>query len=97
VPDEIFGGTQISLAIADRFSIFGGLSFTESTSGIDILGPGFTPARFPEVEEDYKLWNVGGAISFGKSVSLNASYGQKFDGRNTAESDFFRVGLGFSF
>lgn len=97
VPDEIFGGTRISLTIADRFSVFGGLSFTDSTSGIDILSPGFTPARFPEVEEDHKLWDVGAAVSFTKSLSVNASYGQKFDGRNTARSNFFRVGLGFSF
>ena len=97
VPDEIFGGTRLSLAFADRFSIFGGLSFTDSTSGIEIGGPGFTPARFPEVEDDYKLWNVGGDVSFTDKLSLNASYGQKFDGRNTARSNFLRVGLGFSF
>jgi hypothetical protein len=97
IPDEIFGGARLSLAFADRFSVFGGLSFTDSTSGIQIGGPGFTPARFPEVEEDYKLWNVGGAVSFTDSLSLNASYGQKFDGRNTARSNFLRVGLGLSF
>ncbi len=97
VPDEIFGGTRLSLALANRFSIFGGLSFSDSTSGIDIGGPGFSPARFPEVEEDYKLWNIGGAASFTDSLSLNVSYGQKFDGRNTARSNFFRVGLGYSF
>jgi hypothetical protein len=97
VPDEIFGGGRLSLSFADRFSIFGGLSFTDSTSGIDIGGPGFSPARFPEVEEDYKLWNVGGSLSFTDNLSLNATYGQKFDGKNTARSNFIRVGLGLSF
>jgi hypothetical protein len=97
IPDEVFGGARLSVEFADRFSIFGGLSFTDSTRGIQIGGPGFSPARFPEVEEDYKLWNVGGAVSFTDSFSLNASYGKKFDGRNTARSDFFRVGLGYSF
>lgn len=97
IPDEIFGGAKLALNFADRFSVYGGLSFTDSTSGIDIGGPGFSPARFPEVEEDYKLWNVGGAFSFTDSLSLNAAYGQKFDGRNTARSNFFRVGLGISF
>jgi hypothetical protein len=97
VPDEIFGSSRLTLSFADRFSVFGGLSFTDSTGGIDIGGPGFSPARFPEVEEDYKLWNVGGAVSFTDNLSLNATYGQKFDGKNTAKSNFFRVGLGFSF
>jgi hypothetical protein len=97
VPDEIFGGSRLSVAFADRFSVFGGLSFTDSKGGLDVGGPGFTPARFPELEEDYKLWNIGAAVSFTDSLSLNASYGQKFDGRNTARSNFFRVGLGFSF
>jgi hypothetical protein len=97
IPDEVFGGAKLGLTFADRFSVFGGLSFTDSTSGINVGGPGFTPARFPEVEEDYKLWNVGGAISFTDSLSINAAYGQKFDGKNTARSNFFRVGLGFSF
>jgi hypothetical protein len=97
VPDEIFGSSRLTLSFADRFSVFGGLAFTDSTSGIDVGGPGFSPARFPEVEEDYKLWNVGGAVSFTDNLSLNAAYGQKFDGKNTAKSNFFRVGLGFSF
>jgi hypothetical protein len=97
VPDEIFGSSRLSVSFADRFSVFGGLAFTDSTSGIDVGGPGFSPARFPEVEEDYKLWNVGGAVSFTDNLSLNATYGQKFDGKNTAKSNFFRVGLGFSF
>jgi hypothetical protein len=97
VPDELFGSSRLAVSFADRFSIFGGLAFTNSTSGIDIGGPGFSPARFPEVEEDYKLWNVGAAVSFTDSLSLIASYGEKFDGRNTARSNFFRVGLGFSF
>jgi hypothetical protein len=97
VPDEIFGGSKLALSFADRFSVFGGLSFTDSTSGIDVGGPGFTPARFPEVEEDYKLWSVGGAASFTDKLSLNATYGKKFDGKNTARSNFFRVGLGYSF
>jgi hypothetical protein len=97
VPDEIFGGTRLGLTFAERFSVYGGLSFVDSTSGINVGGPGFTPARFPEVEEDYKLWNVGAAVSFTEQLSINGAYGKKFDGRNTARSDFFRIGLGFSF
>jgi hypothetical protein len=97
IPDELFGGTQLGITFADRISIFGSLSFTDSSNGLEIGGPGFSPARFPEVEEDYKVWSIGSAISLTENVALNASFGQKFDGRNTARSNFFRIGLGFSF
>ncbi|MBE5073862.1 hypothetical protein IM511_06045 [Erythrobacteraceae bacterium E2-1 Yellow Sea] len=97
VPDEVFGGARASVAFADRFSVYGGLSFVNSTSGIDIGGPGFTPARFPEVEEDYKLWLVGGAFAVTNRFSINATYGEKFDGRNTARSEVIRVGLGYAY
>lgn len=97
VPDEVFGASRIAVSFADRFSVFGGLSFTDSTSGLDIGGPGFTPARFPEVEEDYKLWLVGGSAAITDRLSLNATYGEKFDGRNTARSNVFRIGVGFAY
>ncbi len=97
VPDEIFGATSVSISPISGVSLYGGLSFVNSTSGIDIGGPGFTPARFPEVEEDYKIWSLGASASLTDRVSANIGYGKKFDGRNTARSDFFRVGLGYSF
>jgi hypothetical protein len=97
IPDEVFGSSTLAVSFADRFSVYGGVSFVDSSEGLDVGGPGFTPARFPELEEDYKLWNVGAAVSFTENLSINAGYGKKFDGKNTAKSDFFRVGLGFSF
>lgn len=97
VPDEVFGAINASLSPLPGFSFYGGLSFQDSTSGIDIGGPGFTPARFPEVEEDYKLWSLGASALLTDKLSANLGYGRKFDGRNTARSDFLRIGLGYSF
>ncbi len=97
VPDEVFGSAKVAVALGSRFSVYGGLAFVDSASGLDIGGPGFSPARFPEVEEDYKLWTVGAAASLTDSLSLNATYGEKFDGRNTAESNVVRIGIGYSF
>lgn len=97
IPDEIFGAINASISPTSGISLYGGLSFVDSTSGIDIGGPGFSPARFPEVEEDYKIWSLGAAASLSDRISANVGYGQKFDGRNTARSEFFRVGLGYSF
>lgn len=97
VPDEIFGAVNASISPASGVSLYGSLSFADSTSGIDIGGPGFTPARFPEVEEDYKIWLLGASASLTDEVAANIGYGEKFDGRNTAQSKFFRIGLSYSF
>ncbi len=97
VPDETFGGVNASVSPISGVAVYGGLAFVDSTSGIDVGSAGFTPARFPEVEEDYKLWSVGASVSLFDASSVNLSYGKKFDGRNTAQSEFFRVGLGYSF
>lgn len=97
VPDEVFGSVNASISPVSGFSIYGGVAFTDSTSGLDIGGPGFSPARFPEVEEDYKVWSIGASANVTDQASINVGYGKKFDGRNTARSDFLRVGLGYSF
>lgn len=97
IPNEIFGASTVSISPVSGVSLYGGLSFVESTGGIDIGGPGFTPARFPEVEEDYKIWSLGASAALSDTMSVNLGYGKKFEGRNTARSEFFRVGLGYSF
>lgn len=97
VPDEVFGAINASISPISGISLYGGVSFVNSTSGIDIGGPGFSPARFPEVEEDYKIWSLGASASLSDRISTNVGYGQKFDGRNTARSKFFRIGVGYSF
>ncbi len=97
IPDEVFGAVNASISPTSGISLYGGISFVDSTSGLDIGGPGFSPARFPEVEEDYKIWSLGASGSLSDQISANIGYGQKFDGRNTARSEFFRIGLGYSF
>ena len=97
IPDEVFGAINASISPISSVSLYGGLSFVDSKGGLDIGGPGFSPARFPEVEEDYKTWSLGASASLSDSLSANIGYGKKFDGRNTARSEFFRIGLGYSF
>ncbi len=67
------------------------------SSGLDIGVPPFTPARFPELEEDIQL--LIGTLSFSltDTTNLGVSYGAVLDGRNTAASDVVSVSVGFSF
>lgn len=97
VPDETFGGINANVAFADRFSVNAGFGFVDSDGKLDVGGPGFTPARFPELQEDYRFWSVGASAALVGNTSINLSYGRKFDGRNTALSNFTRLGFGFAF
>jgi len=96
IPDEVFGALNASISPVSGVLLYGGVSFADSTSGIDIGGPAFSPARFSEVEEDYKILSGGASASLADAISANIGYGQKFDGRNTVRSEFLRVGLSYS-
>ena len=97
MPNELFGSVQGSFAVTNGISLYGGLAFVDSKGNLDIGGPGFSPARFPEVEEDFKLWTVGASATITGSASVNLTYGEKFDGRNTAKSNVIRMGVGYAF
>ena len=64
---------------------------------IEIGGPGFSPPRFPQVEEDASV--LAGRMFWQIDDSLNLSllYGKTIDGRNTAAADIFGVTLSHSF
>ena len=59
--------------------------------------PPFSPARFPEAQEDIHL--VGGLVIINATdiVSVNGLFGKVVKGRNTASSSVFGVSLGFAF
>lgn len=96
VPDEWFFSRTVGYSFNDRLSARVGWNSVDSRGDLDIGGPGFSPARFPEVEEDYDQWSIG--VSFGLTDSIAASldYGRKYDGRNTARSDVLVAAVGFA-
>ncbi len=100
VPDDTWLRTDWSYAITPQFAVRAGYLYNDSDGDLDIGGPGFTPARFPETEEDYDLYEVG--VNLGWSgFNAGLGYGRKFDGlagaRNTAKSDIWSVSLGYGF
>lgn len=97
VPPELDLSGYGGYSVTDRVTVFGGLQFVNAFANLDIGGPGFTPARFPEVEEDFADWTAGASISLPKKVNLSGSFGQKFAGSNTTRGNFFRIALGYSF
>lgn len=97
VPNEWFANVAGAYAFTDNFS--GSLNYqvVRSDGDLNIGGPGFTPARFPEVDEDYDLIFGGINIKMSDQWGLGAGYGRRLDGRNTAKSDFWNVSLDYSF
>ena len=68
-----------------------------SKGSLDIGGPGFSPARFPEVKEDYGFTSVGASFRLSRNIGIGVQYGEKQAERNTAESKAFGVSLNTSF
>lgn len=97
VPGEVFISGDIGYTFNSRLSVFAGAIKADSLSGKDLGSAGFTSLQFPQLEEDVNLWNVGGQLRLFKTVTLNGSYGRKFEGKNTTNGPFFRVGLGYGF
>jgi hypothetical protein len=97
VPDDWFGAVTGSYAFNDRFGAYLGYQFVRADGDLDIGAPGFSPARFPEVDEEYDLVHGGLSVNFNENWGVSAGYGSKIDGRNTAKSDFWNVSLSYSF
>jgi hypothetical protein len=68
-----------------------------SSGTLDIGGPGFSPARFPEVKEEYGFTTLGANFRVTRNLSLGVQYGEKQAKRNTAESKVVGLSLTTSF
>ncbi len=93
VPNEIFLNFSVYVPLGNRLRVDGIFSSVNATSGIDIGGEGFSPSRFPSLEEDRSI--LGGRLFadlFG-SVSANLFFGSVVGGRNTAKSTVIGGGL----
>lgn len=97
IPDEWFASLTASYALSETISGYAGLQSIRSDGNLQIGGPGFSPARFPEVQEEYDLGQAGLSFQLAESWSLSVGGGAKFDGRNTAKSRFWAVQLGYRY
>jgi hypothetical protein len=68
-----------------------------SSGKLDIGAPGFSPARFPEVDEDFALYGLGFSVLLNDQFSIGVDAGRKYTGRNTAKSRFVQFGVNYAF
>ncbi len=98
IPADTFMNLSAGVLVGNRVGLNIGYRMVDAeSSGLDIGVPPFSPARFPELQEEIQL--VIGTISFGLSdtTNLGISYGSVVGGRNTAVSDVIGVSLSFNF
>ena len=97
VPSEVFMNLWLFVPIGNRVRAGANYRIVNATSGLDIGGEGFSPSRFPGLEEDSQIF--GGQLFadlFG-SVSAHAFFGRVVGGRNTAKSSVIGAGLTMGF
>ncbi len=97
VPSDAWLELAAHYSITHRVGVRAAYLNNDSDGDLDIGGPGFTPARFPEVEEDYELWQLGVDIGLGDRFGVALTGGRKIDGRNTAKSDVWGLSVGYGF
>ena len=85
VPNENFVKLGANLNFTPMF--FAGVNYekVDAKDGLDIGGPGFSPPRFPEVQEDYSLSSVTLGFKINKSLTAAVQFGDKKGQRNTSE------------
>ena len=97
IPSDIFANFWIFVPVSSRIRVAANYRVVNATDGIDIGGTGFSPSRFPALEEDSQI--LGGQLFadvFG-NVSAHAFFGQVVGGRNTAKSTILGAGLSIGF
>ncbi len=97
IPADVFLNVGVFIPVGGAVTIGADYQMVNALSGIDIGGAGFSPSRFPGLEEDRHL--VAGRLlaNVTDTVSVNAFFGQMVAGRNTAASRIVGFGLGFGF
>lgn len=97
IPTNYFGNLAAVLLVTEKLAFGVDYKVVKSEPGLDIGGPGFTPARFPLVREERNL--LGGRMFYNmsESMSLGLFYLAVRDGRNTPASSAFGGSLSYSF
>ena len=96
VPRATFFELGARWRLAPMWNATLGYSAKKFSGGLDIGGPGFSPARFQQVREERSLGKVGlsYAIAGNQGVALN--FAKLIDGRNTVKDDQV-IGVSYTF
>ena len=86
VPSEWFLNAGVNYFLSPHVSLYGQYQLKRSNGDLDIGGTGFTPAGFPEVQENLSRIRVGASLQY-ENFSWDINIYKTQDGRNTADFD----------
>ena len=87
VPGETFVNASAYVLAIPKLTLVARYHKTMSDGDLDIGGPGFSPARFPETDEDIDRISLGGSFNVTERLSLGLNWFSTLDGRNTGDFD----------
>lgn len=96
VPDEFFTTVGGRYNLTSRFSAGVNYQAVESLSGLDIGAPGFSPQKFPALNEDYQIVGFDLSYQVAPRTFVSVNYGKTVDGRNTGDQDIVGLSVGHS-
>lgn len=96
IPPTIFARGSFGVLVGGGLGVSLNYSMDNSTSGLNIGGPGFSPAVFPELDEDAHLLGPAASFQLSNVASVAVSYGWVVAGRNTAISKALSVTFAYN-
>ncbi|MFC4095168.1 transporter family protein [Euzebyella saccharophila] len=96
VPNAFLGSLKLGYASAKFYGEAWLDHQSTSSDGVDIMGPGFA-GNFPETKVDYTRFGVSAYVPVVSGLGLSAGYGTVVNGRNIGDTNFFNVGVTYSF
>jgi hypothetical protein len=97
IPDDAFINLSASYFFNSKLSASLEYKWNDARSGLDIGGPGFSPAKFPELEEDYQAVGLGLFYTVTDELNLGLVLATVVDGRNTNDTDAIGLTMGYAF
>jgi Putative MetA-pathway of phenol degradation len=96
VPNATFVDLNLGYSPISNLTLSAGYTTKKYGGSLDIAGPGFSPARFQQVNEERDTVRVGASYSFSGNQSVALQYGKLVRGRNTVRDDNI-LGLAYTF
>jgi hypothetical protein len=96
VPDATVIDLNAAYSVIPSLSLSVGYTNKKFDGGLDIGGPGFSPAAFQRVKEQRETARLGVSYAIAGNQTIALNLGKVINGRNTVKDDSI-VGLGYSF